>query len=359
MSQTEIPKIMSKQKIIGISGIQGQLGQHLAKFFQENYPEFIIIGTIRHKTSNGVEKIIYDESKVIYELMDLNDQFSIENLFINYKFDYFFNTAANAFVGESWKLGASHLLQNGLGVLYQLEAIKNHSPKTRYINMGTSEEFAVCGKSEPQNENTLISPRSPYGCSKSYSRYICNVYKESFNLYVLQPWTFNFESVLRPDKYLPRKVTKAVARIKNELDTNKKINSLKLGNIYSYRSWQAAEDVARGLWLMLNQTNEPKNYVLSATDTYSVKTFVERAFFHAGIIGNWIGEEEYPLENKFIKDTGEALVEISEEFYRPLDVTYLHGDPSLIKKELGWESKISFEQIVSQMVKNDIENYKE
>ena len=360
---------IQNKTIVGISGIQGQLGQHLAKFFQDNYPEFQIVGTIRHKTSDGVEKIIYDESKITYELMDLSDQFSIENLFIKYKFDFFFNTAANAFVGESWRLGASHLLQNGLGVLYQLEAIKNHSPKTRYLNMGTSEEFAVCGKSEPQNEHTLIAPRSPYGCSKAYSRYSCDVYRESFNLYVLQPWTFNFESILRPEKYLPRKVTKGVAKIYHQLKGGQDVTPIVLGNIYSYRSWQSPKDVASALWRMLNQekynkkfksggllSQNIKNYVISAEDTHSVKDFVRKAFDEAQIYGEWTGTDKNPLDNKFVKDTGEILVTISKEFYRPLDVTYLHGDPTSIKKDLEWKSEITFNQIVSEMVANDIQN---
>lgn len=362
---------MDKKTVI-VAGQNGQLGQYLIKYLLENEPNLNIVGTVRHKSYDDQE-YIFDRKKIKTELMDLADSHSIESLIVKYKPDYFINTCANAFVGESWVFPHLQIELNSIGVLHQLEAIRKHSPRTRYFNMGTSEEFGCIKNNGPQNEQTKISPRSPYGCSKACARYLVGVYRESYNLYAIQGWTFNFESKLRHRKYFTKKVTENVARIYHSIKNNNwDFESLFVGNIYTSRSWQHASDVADGVWRMLNQDRfrtdwinrqdidlpkEIKEYVLSESDTHSAKEFIEKSFLEAGIEGVWgnptteITDEQFVLlkDNKKI-----PLVKISKEFFRPLDVTYLFGDSTLIRNELGWSPKVDFDQIITEMVQSDI-----
>jgi GDPmannose 4,6-dehydratase len=350
-----------------VTGANGQGAQYFIKYLQETQPNLKIIATLRHKTSRK-ENYIFDTNKVVFELMDLSDGTSIENIITKYKPDYFINYAANAFVGESWTVPEQHFSINTLSVLRMMECIRKYSPHTRYYSSGSSEEFAISQVTKAQNESTLISPRSPYGISKASARYIVKVWRESYNLYAVQGYTFNFESPLRDEKYLPRKVSKGVARIKYALDNNLSFEPLELGNIESFRSWQHASDVGDGIWRMMNQDFYNKNfdgivkdYVLSAMDTHKVRELVELAFKEAGIDGMWawkFGEPMTPENEMFVEKTTDLiLVKINPKFYRPLDVTYLHGDSSLIQKELGWKITKSFEDIVKEMVEWDIKNY--
>lgn len=362
-------KIKNNCSII-ITGANGQGAQYFIKYLQENQPLIKIIATLRHKTSRQ-ESYIFDTSKVIFELMDLSDGASIENLITKYKPDYFVNYAANAFVGESWSVPHQHFQINTLAVLYMMEAIRKYSSHTRFYSSGTSEEFGVKKQTGPQNESTLISPRSPYGASKAAARNIVNVWRESYNLYAVQGWTFNFESPLRDEKYLPRKVSKGVARIKYALDQKIFPFAMELGNINSSRSWQHASDVADGVWRMLNQDlynpnfdGIVKDYVLSSSDTHKVRDLVTLAFKFAGIDGNWLqptDHKNFPEEEIFVHETnneGIILVRINPKFYRPNDVTFLYGDSTAIQKDLGWKITKSFEDIVREMTLFDIKNYK-
>ena len=338
-----------------ITGINGQLSQYLAKHLLENEPDVRVIGTVRHKSFDN-QPYIFDRDLIGIELMDLSDSHSIESLIVKHKPDYFINTAANAFVGESWAVPAQHLEINALAVLHQLEAIRKHSPHTKYFNMGTSEEFGISVKTGPQNEDTLLDPKSPYGCSKCAARHIVSVWRQSYNLYALQGWTFNFESPIRGEKYVTRKITKGVARIARAIKDGKPFEPLELGNLDSHRSWQFAGDVADGVWRMLNQ-EKPTPFVLSAPDTHTVREFVEKAFLAANLPGSWSGEgesEAYHSIYGYTPNGAIKLVRINPVFYRPSDVTYLHGDATRAKTELGWSPKVSFDDLVNRMVQNDL-----
>lgn len=383
------------KKVI-ITGINGQLGQFMAKYIIDTQPDLQVIGTIRHK-SYDEQPYIFDRSKVTIELMDLSDPHSIESLIVKYRPDYFINTAANAFVGESWQVPAQHFEINALAVLHQLEAIRKHSSHTRYFNMGTSEEFGAT-KEGRLNESSLLLPRSPYGASKVAARQIVRVWRESYGLYAIQGWTFNFESELRGEKYVTRKIAKGVARIARALKDGKPFEPIELGNVDSYRSWQFAGDVADGIWRMLNQETynrtlnqqaksawkvaqsyeSPKKtfndwlvsslgeYVLSAPDVHTVRQFVEASFRQAGITGLWRGSgvdetfdsaftgfdpkmANHPSDEEMDR-FGLPLVRINPVFYRPADVTYLHGDATAITSDLGWTPTLSFDNLVSRMV---------
>ncbi len=246
--------------------------------------------------------------------------------------------------------------------------------------MGTSEEFGNDNNDgKLQDENTLINPKSPYGCAKAAARYFVNTYKNSYNLYALQGWTFNFESELRGDKYVTKKITQNVARIYNAIKNNQSFEPLELGNLDSHRSWQFCGDVVDGIWRQLNQekyqqyelwdlfyndnveeikyySKKIKQYVMSARNCHTVREFTELSFLKAGF-DNLLWDGEGIDEKLWFKDKNEnshILMKINPQYFRPHDVSYLNGDPSLIQKELGWKSTLSFEQLVERMVKSDI-----
>lgn len=369
-----------------IIGANGQLGQHLIKFFQQNYPEFKIIGTVRHKSYDKQPKI-YDESKLTTELLELTDSVSVEECIKKHKPDYLINTSANAFVGESWLLPESQLDTTGVGVLRILEAIRKHSPETRFLNLGSSEEMG-CTLDDvsrgSQDETTKLNPRSPYACAKVLARNIIDTYRQSYKLYAVQPWNFNFESELRGEKYFTRKITKGVARIYHAIKNQQPFAPIEVGNLNSYRSWQHAEDVAEGLWLILNQeqhrddlkslmvTREIKNsaywsdkikpYVLSENQTHPLKEFVEKAFAVAGIYGYWEEnglQEKFLVENSLIEEhqlKSWTLISVNPEFFRPNEVSFLFGNSNKARQELNWVPKVSFEQLVKRMVLNDLKS---
>ena len=354
-------------KTILITGKNGQLGQHLIKFFQDNHPEHKIIATIRHK-SYDKQDFIFDDSKVKTELLDLIDSVSIEECIRKNKPDYLFNTSANAFVGESWLCPENHAQVNSLGVVRLLEAIRKFAPECRFVNLGTSEELGCTlddmGKGS-QDENTKIEPKSPYACSKAYARYMIDVYRESYKIYAVQPWTFNFESKLRGEKYVTRKITKGIGRIYRAIKNNEEFSPIELGNLNSYRSWQHASDVASALWLVVNQEFPPKPYVISENDTHSIREFVERAFLYAGINGKWWNiNSENPLTEEFILYEPNGLptkkkivlVSVNEKFFRPHDVSFLYGNSNKIRQELGWKPQVPLDDLISEMVQWDINN---
>jgi GDPmannose 4,6-dehydratase len=234
--------------------------------------------------------------------------------------------------------------------------------------MGTSEEMGCTLEDTPngsQDESTKISPKSPYACSKAAARYLIDTYRNSYNLRVVQPWTFNFESKLRGEKYVTRKITKGVARILRAIQNKESFEPIELGNLNSSRSWQHAADVAEGLWLVANQAGDPKDwkpYVLSENATHTVREFIEKCFAKVGIPAHWEGaglQEEFVIDN-YINEIGEiksqVLVSVNPEFFRPHDVSYLFGNSNKIRQELGWSPKKTFEDLLTEMVEWDVNN---
>jgi GDPmannose 4,6-dehydratase len=339
---------MNKTAIV--TGVTGQMGSFFAEFLLEK--GITVIGASRRLSVPNEENInkIKDNKKIIFELMDLGDSHSINNLVEKYKPDYFINCAANSFVGTSWDCPEQHLEYNCLGVLRQLEAIRKYSPSTRYINFGSSEEFGDV-VTVPQNETHPARARSPYGASKIAARQIVKVYRESYDLFAIQCWCFNYESERRGYEFVTRKITKNVASIKYSIENELPFEPLNLGNVDAKRDWSYCPDFVEGIWLMLNQ-QEPQEYVLSSNETHSVREFVELAFAAARIYGYWHGEE---LQEQFReKGTDRVLMVINPKFYRPCEVELLLGDSSKARQELGWQPKTSFQQLVDKMVKADI-----
>ena len=338
-------------KTILITGISGQDGSLMADLLLKEESNFVY-GAHRRLSVPNHQNIEHLKSHPRFKLceLDLTDPESINQAVKEIKPDFFINFAANSFVGNSWKMPINHMQTNCMGVLYCLEAIKNYSKHTRFYNAGSSEQFGDVIYS-PQDINHPFRPRSPYGVSKCASHFLVKVYRESYGIYAVQGILFNHEGVRRGEEFVTRKITKNVARIYNAKKSDEPFSPMELGNVDAKRDWSDAQDFVRGVWLMLNQ-EKPKDYVLSANETHSVREFVELAFKAAFIEGDWIGEG---LNERFVdKETGKDLLIINPAFYRPAEVDLLWGDSTPAREELGWTPKTSFSQLVEKMVASDL-----
>lgn len=337
-------------KTIIITGITGQDGSLMADHLLKDPNNFVYGAHRRLSVPNhqNIENIKNHERFKLLEL-DLTDAESINQAIREIKPDYFINFAANSFVGNSWKMPINHMQTNCMGVLHCLEAIRNLSPETRFYNAGSSEQFGDVAYS-PQDINHPFRPRSPYGASKCAAHHLVKVYRESYGIYAVQGILFNHEGVRRGEEFVTRKITKNVARIYNAQKSDESFLPMELGNVDAKRDWSDAQDFVRGVWLMLNQ-EKPKDYVLSANETHSVREFIELAFEAASIEGEWIGNG---LDEVFIdKNTKQKLVVINPAFYRPAEVDLLWGDSTPAREELGWIPNTSFSQLVEKMVARD------
>jgi len=344
---------MNKTAIV--TGVTGQMGSFFAEFLLSQ--GITVIGVTRRLSVPNEENIkkIKDNKKIIFELMDLGDSHSINNIVEKYKPDYFINCAANSFVGTSWDCPEQHFEYNCLGVLRQLEAIRKNSPSTRYVNFGSSEEFGDV-VAIPQNEEHPARARSPYGASKIAARQIIKVYRESYNLFALQCWCFNYESERRGEEFVTRKITKGVARIKKAIENKTSFDPICLGNINSARDWSYCPDFVEGVWLMLNQET-PKEYVLSSNETHTIREFVELAFWYAGLDGIWQNKTGHPEDEEFIVN-GQIVMKINPKFYRPAEVELLCGDSTNARAFLDWKPKTDFKGLIQKMVDSDLSDAK-
>ena len=364
-----------------ITGVTGQLGSYLTEYLLEK--GLRVIGTARRLSVPNHGNISHiKDSNFKIELVDLGDHHSIETLIEKYKPDYFINCAANSFVGTSWKCPEQHFEYNALGVLRQLETIRKISPSTRYINLGSSEEFGDV-ITVPQDETHPPRARSPYGASKVAAHQIVKVWRESYNLYAVQCICFNYESPRRGHEFITRKITRNAARIVHEIKTGQNVTPMELGNVNAQRDWSHVLDICEGIWRMLNQekynkdlswvgefdgaetmrfdlSKNIKEYVFSSGETHAVKEFVEKAFAVVGIEGYWIGEgvnQQFVHKENDPLHPNRILVNINKEFYRPAEVNLLLGCSDLAKKELGWMPKIGFNALIKEMMQRDLAEY--
>ena len=341
------------KKVI-ITGVTGQDGSFMADYLLKNTEHLIVAGVRRLSVKNHVN-IAHLLSHPRFKLIDLDvaDQANTEIVVAEEKPDYFINFAANSFVGVSWKMPVNHMETNAMAVLYQLEAIRKYCPSCRYYNAGSSEEFGDVLYSA-QSELHPLRPRSPYGVSKASARHMVKVWRDSYNLFAIQGWLFNHEGTRRGEEFVTRKITKNVARIKNEY-INGDFKPLELGNVDAKRDWSDAEDFVKGVWLMLNQ-EQPKEYVLSSNETHTIREFVEEAFNFAGFgceKCRWEGRgvnEKYYHEDK-------VLVQINPEFYRPAEVDLLLGNSSSARRDLNWNPQTDFLELVRKMVAHDLREW--
>jgi GDPmannose 4,6-dehydratase len=344
---------MSKKVLI--TGILGQDGSNMAEYLLNN-TDNLIYGMQRRSGTPNLDNIKSFIAHERFSLVDgdLTDCASINDLVMRIQPDYLINFGANSYVGVSWDTPLSVFDINACGVIRCLEAIKKHKPDCRFYSAGSSEELGDVDYS-PQDLKHPIKPRSPYGASKAAARHLVKVYRESYDIYAVHSILFNHEGPRRGGEFVTRKITKKVAEISQKIKNGENFEPLKLGNIDSRRDWSDSRDFMKGVWLMLNQ-DQPKDYVLASGETHSVKDFVTKAFNAASIPGLWSGEG---LDAKFrLFQENTVMAEIDERWFRPAEVELLHGDPTTAEQELGWKRDISFEQMIEDMVKNDIKQYK-
>jgi len=244
--------------------------------------------------------------------------------------DEVYNLAAQSFVGVSWDIPESTGDVNALGTLRMLEAIREYNPAIKFYQACTSEMYGKMVEN-PANESTPFYPRSPYGVAKLYAYWITKNYRESYDMFACSGILFNHESERRGIEFVTRKISDAVARISLGM-----ADGISLGNLDSKRDWGYAPDYVEGMWLMLQQDN-PDDFVLATGETHSIRDFLDLAFDAIGI-SEW---EHYVTQDP--------------RFYRPAEVDVLRGDYSKAKQVLGWQPKVNLKEMVSRMVKNDLE----
>lgn len=322
--------IMNKlmgNKVALITGVTGQDGSYLAEFLLSQ--GYRVIGMVRRSSSENFERIDHLRDRIELCQGDLLDQLSIISLIKTVKPHEIYNLAAQSFVPTSWEQPVLTGEFTAIGVTRMLEAIRLVDPKIRFYQASSSEMFGKV-RETPQNELTAFHPRSPYGVAKCYGHYITVNYRESYGIFAVSGILFNHESPRRGLEFVTRKVTDGVARIKLGL-----AKELRLGNLDSQRDWGFAGDYVKAMWLMLQQ-DVADDYVVATGKTQSVQRLVEVAFGCVGL--NW---RDY--------------VRVDEKFIRPAEVDLLVGDCTKAKTDLGWQSEMSFENLVELMVKADLE----
>jgi GDPmannose 4,6-dehydratase len=339
-----------------ITGITGMDGSHLAELLIEKGYE--VHGIIRRTSTFNTDRIdhIFNEIKLHYG--DVTDPLVISNLISQIQPDEVYNLAAQSHVKVSFEIPYYTAQVDALGTLAILEAVKNHCPKAKVYQASTSELYGGMGYNMPETgytETSFMHPRSPYGVAKLYGLWITKNYRESYDMYISNGILFNHEGERRGETFVTRKITMALAKIKNHLDNgNLDFPVLKLGNLYSKRDWGYAKDYVEGMWLMLQQ-DKPDDFVLSTGETHSIKEFIELSCKECGWNINWIGDG---VNEKGLLDNGITIIEVDEKYYRPAEVEILLGDSTKAKTDLGWEPKVKFEELVRIMMEHDIKNIK-
>lgn len=341
---------MSK-KVAIITGITGMDGSHLADLLLEKGYE--VHGIIRRTSSFNTGRIDHIFERLNLHYGDVTDPLVISNIISNVQPDEIYNLAAQSHVKVSFEIPYYTAQVDGLGTLAILEAVKNHSPKSKIYQASTSELYGGMGYNMPiegYNEESAMHPRSPYGCAKMYGLWITKNYREAYGMHISNGILFNHEGERRGETFVTRKITMALAKILKHIKSGSKdFPVLKLGNLYSKRDWGYAKDYVYGMWLMLQQ-DKADDYVLATNETHTIKEFINLAIKECGIELEWIGEGK---DEKGVYN-GMIIIEIDEKYYRPSEVDILLGDYTKARNILGWEPNIGFNELVSIMMKNDL-----
>jgi len=335
-----------------ISGITGQDGSYLTELLLEKGYE--VHGIIRRSSSFNTKRIdhLYAQKdlldkKLFLHFGDLVDTSSLNRLLEKIEPDEIYNLAAQSHVKVSFEVPDYTAQVDALGTLRFLDAIRETGLRqVKFYQASTSELYGKV-QEVPQTESTPFYPRSPYGVAKIYGYWIVVNYREAYNIFACNGILFNHESPRRGETFVTRKVTRAVARIKHGLQ-----KTLSMGNIDSKRDWGFAPEYCEAMWKML-QHDKPEDFVIATGETHSVREFIEVAFKEIGINIEWKGKDEN--EKGLNSKTGETVIEIDKNYFRPTEVDLLIGDPSKAKNILGWEPKVTFKELVKIMVEADSE----
>jgi GDPmannose 4,6-dehydratase len=338
-------------KVALITGITGQDGSYLAEFLLGKGYE--VHGIKRRSSSFNTERIdhLYEEPHVaerrfILHYGDMTDSSTITRIIHQVRPDEIYNLAAQSHVQVSFEEPEYTANADGVGVLRVLEAIRllGLAKLTRFYQASTSELYGLV-QEIPQKETTPFYPRSPYGVAKLYAYWITVNYREAYGIFASNGILFNHESPRRGETFVTRKITRALARIKLGLQ-----DTLYLGNLNALRDWGHAKDYVEAQWLMLQQEN-PADYVIASGLQYSVREFVERACAELEMEIHWKGEgvDECGYDYR-----GNRIVSVDPRYFRPTEVETLLGDPAKAMRELGWKPRVSFEELVAEMVQEDL-----
>ena len=353
---------MTKRALI--TGITGQDGAYLAQFLLDKGYE--VHGVKRRASSFNTARIdhLYQDPhesdvRLILHHGDLTDATNLLRIVQQVRPDEVYNLAAQSHVMVSFETPEYTANADALGTLRLLEALRilDLTDKTRFYQASTSELFGKV-RETPQRETTPFYPRSPYGVAKLYAYWITVNYREAYGMYACNGILFNHESPVRGETFLPRKVTRSAARIALGLE-----GCLYVGNMAAQRDWGHARDFIEAQWLMLQQ-DEPDDYVIATGEQHTVRELIELAFARAGIDLEWRGEGD--AEEGVVADSrsvaadvagpssGSVVVRVDPRYYRPTEVDSLLGDATKARERLGWQARIGFHELVTEMVASDI-----
>jgi GDPmannose 4,6-dehydratase len=310
-----------------ITGVTGQDGSYMAELLLEQ--GYRVVGMTRRSSTASYERIAHIEDRIEIVQGDLTDQGSIVEALRNAHPDEVYNLGAQSFVPTSWNQPVLTGEVTALGMTRLLEAVRQVDPEIRVYQASSSEMFGKVTET-PQNEHTPFYPRSPYGVAKVYAHYLTVNYRESYGMFAVSGICFNHESPRRGREFVTRKVTEHAAKIKLGQATE-----LRMGNLDANRDWGYAGDFVRAMWLMLQQ-DEPRDYVIATGEAHTVRELCDVAFKRVGLDYN-------------------DYVVIDPQFFRPAEVDKLLGDPTRAREDLGWEPRVSFQQMVEEMVDADLE----
>jgi GDPmannose 4,6-dehydratase len=336
-----------------LTGITGQDGAYLAEFLLKKGYE--VHGIKRRASSFNTDRIdhLYQDRHerdvhMYLHYGDLTDATNLIRVVQQVQPDEIYNLAAQSHVAVSFETPEYTANSDALGTLRLLEAIRilGLEKKTRFYQASTSEMFGNVQET-PQRETTPFYPRSPYGAAKVYAHWMTVNYREAYGMFACSGILFNHESPCRGETFVTRKITRALARIHEGLES-----CLYLGNLDSLRDWGHARDYVRAQWLMLQQS-EPEDFVIATGEQHSVREFVSHAGAQLGMRIEWQGRglEEQGIDRK----NGRTIVKVDARYFRPTEVDTLLGDATKARTKLGWKPEIGFEDLVTEMVSADLE----
>lgn len=342
------------KKVALITGVTGQDGAYLAELLLSK--GYIVHGVKRRASLFNTDRIDHlyqdphvDNKNFILHYGDLTDSTNLIRIIQQTQPDEIYNLAAMSHVAVSFETPEYTANADGLGTLRILEAIRilGLEKKTKFYQASTSELYGLV-QEIPQKETTPFYPRSPYAVAKMYAYWITVNYREAYGIYACNGILFNHESPIRGETFVTRKITRALARIKLNLQ-----DCLYLGNLDSLRDWGHAKDYVEMQWLMLQQET-PDDFVIATGVQYSVRDFVNTAAQELGITVRWEGTGVD--EKGYDTATGKCIVQVDPRYFRPTEVETLLGDPSKAKQKLGWTPKITFHELVAEMVREDLKS---
>jgi len=341
-----------KRKVALISGVTGQDGAYLSEFLLDKGYE--VHGIKRRSSSFNTERIDHlyqgpheSDRQFILHYGDLSDSMSVVRIIKEIQPDEIYNLGAQSHVAVSFETPEYTADTVGLGALRILEAIRilGLEKKTKFYQASTSELYGEV-KEVPQKETTPFYPRSPYAAAKLYAYWISINYREAYGIFACNGILFNHESPIRGETFVTRKITRALSRISLGLQ-----ETLYLGNINAKRDWGHAKDYVEMQWLMLQQ-DEPEDFCIATGIQFSVRDFIDVAW---GYLGHKVRWEGSGIDEKgYDVSSGKLIVQVDQRYFRPTEVETLLGDPTKAKERLGWVPKITFQEMVSEMMENDI-----